>query len=790
MAVTLNGMGVAHAHGLIAAGHYDDTASWSFTADDGNALLGASGDDWANYAAFHLGVDGDAATDTKARWDYPYGKGGKVYGAALRAIRSRAAQQNETAIYDAAGHCLDLIKAAQGKSSGPIIGRAYSALTIKAFDDSKREFSGIASTPSVDRMGDVVDPMGAVFTLPMPLLLDHNSRQAVGHVTFAKPNAAGIPFTAQIASVGEPGTVKDMVDGAWQLVKARLRSFVSIGFSALKYEIMKDGGYQFNAWEWLELSLVTIPANQDAVIFDGKSFGATALSVVKSIDATLLAASGKQQRNGVKREVSAGVSATKPIPVVKAQEAKPKMSKPVADQISAFETTRTAKSARMDEIMSVAAEKGETLDAAATEEYDTLEAEVKAIDEHLVRLKRHEKTNVARAVDVSGAVDAAAASRVRAGLTVPAAVRAASSIPKGMGFTRFCMAVARSKGNLMQAERMVSLNERWMAETPDVIEVIRSAVAAGTTTDSTWAGPLVQYQNLVSEFIEYLRPLTIIGRIPGIRYVPFKVKIPRQTGKSTAGWVGEGQAKPVSSLAFDSVTMDIATISDIVIFSQQLAQLSQPSVELLIRDDLAKSIVNFMDAQFIDPTVAANGTTSPASVTNGLSPTVASGTTGDALRTDVGALIEGFLEANMQLNSACWVMSQVTAARINLIRNALGQKEYPELNANGGLFEGFPAITSQSVPATGGSPTDGYPMILMNAGDILIADDGQVRIDASSEASLQMDTAPDSPTTGSTTLVSLWQQGYMGLKADRDINWVKRRSTAVAYISNAKYTTG
>lgn len=789
MAVTSNGMGVAHAHGLIAAGDYDDTASWSFTADDGNALLGPKGDDWANYAQFHLGVDGGAANDTKARWDYPYGKGGKVYGAALRAIRSRAAQQNETAIYDAAGHCLDLIKAASGKAMGPKVGRAYSALTIKAFDDEKREFSGIASTPSVDRMGDVVDPMGAVFTLPMPLLLDHNARQAVGHVTFAKPNAAGIPFTAVIASVDEPGTIKDMVDGAWQLVKARLRSFVSIGFSALKYEIMKDGGYQFNSWEWLELSLVTIPANQDAVINDGKSFDA-AFRAVKSIDAALLAASGKQQRNGIETTAPAGVSATKQIPVVKAQEAKPQMPKNIAEQISAFETTRAAKGARMSEIMDTAGEKGETLDAAATEEYDTLEAELKAIDEHLARLKRHEQTNVARAVDVSAASDAAAASRVRAGLTVPAAVRAASFIPKGMGFTRFCMAVARSKGNLMQAERMVSHNERWMAETPDVIEVIRSAVAAGTTTDSAWAGPLVQYQNLVSEFIEYLRPLTIIGRIPGIRYVPFKVKIPRQTGKSTAGWVGEGQAKPVSALAFDSVTMDIATISDIVIFSQQLAQLSQPSVELLIRDDLAKSIVNFMDAQFVDPTVAANGTTSPASITNGLTPTISSGITGDALRTDVGALVELFLEANMQLNSACWVMSQVTAARINLIRNALGQKEYPEINANGGVFEGFPVITSQSVPATGGSPTDGYPMILMNAGDILIADDGQVRIDASSEASLQMDTSPDSPTTGSTTLVSLWQQGYMGLKADRDINWVKRRSTAVAYISNAKYTTG
>jgi len=125
--------------------------------------------------------------------------------------------------------------------------RAYSFLNIKAFDDKERTFSGIASTPSVDRMGDIVDPMGAKFTLPMPLLLDHRSSQSVGHVEFAKPNKDGIPFTARIATIDEPGSVQDLCSDAWQLVKARLRSFVSIGFSALKYEIIKDGGYHFSS---------------------------------------------------------------------------------------------------------------------------------------------------------------------------------------------------------------------------------------------------------------------------------------------------------------------------------------------------------------------------------------------------------------------------------------------------------------------------------------------------------------------------------------------------------------
>jgi hypothetical protein len=45
-------------------------------------------------------------------------------------------------------------------------GRAYSTLDIKAFDEDNGVITGIASTPSPDRMGDVVVPEGATFTSP------------------------------------------------------------------------------------------------------------------------------------------------------------------------------------------------------------------------------------------------------------------------------------------------------------------------------------------------------------------------------------------------------------------------------------------------------------------------------------------------------------------------------------------------------------------------------------------------------------------------------------------------
>lgn len=76
--------------------------------------------------------------------------------------------------------------------------RAYSILEVKDMKEDGEfvTIEGIASTPTPDRMGDVVDPMGAQFKTPMPLLWQHQSAAPVGNVTFAKPTKKGIPFVA------------------------------------------------------------------------------------------------------------------------------------------------------------------------------------------------------------------------------------------------------------------------------------------------------------------------------------------------------------------------------------------------------------------------------------------------------------------------------------------------------------------------------------------------------------------------------------------------------------------
>ena len=92
-----------------------------------------------------------------------------------------------------------------------------------------------------------------------------------------------------------------------------------------------------------------------------------------------------------------------------------------------------------------------------------------------------------------------------------------------------------------------------------------------------------------------------------------------------------------------------------------------------------------------------------------------------------------------------------------------------------------------------GSPSLGPIIALINAPQIFLADDGEVTISTSSEASIQMLDNPTNASTGGTTptsVVSMFQTNSLAIKAVRYINWAKARATAAQYIANTAYVSG
>lgn len=149
--------------------------------------------------------------------------------------------------------------------------RAYSTFKLKNVNLDKREIVGLASSPSTDRMGDIVVQEGAVMNLPVPFLLQHDVERPLGSVVSAKQTSDGILIKATIAKPDTPGPLADRLSEAWDSIRLGLIRGLSIGFQPIESEpIGRTGGTKFKRWSLLEVSAVTIAANADASILEVK----------------------------------------------------------------------------------------------------------------------------------------------------------------------------------------------------------------------------------------------------------------------------------------------------------------------------------------------------------------------------------------------------------------------------------------------------------------------------------------------------------------------------------------
>lgn len=319
-------------------------------------------------------------------------------------------------------------------------------------------------------------------------------------------------------------------------------------------------------------------------------------------------------------------------------------------------------------------------------------------------------------------------------------------------------------------------------------DVLKAAIAPGTTTDVTYASALVVAQNMTSEFIELLRPQTILGRITGYRRVPFNVSIPRQTGALTANWVGENAPKPVSRPSFDRITMPWSKAVIITAFTDELFRFSDPNVDLLVRDDMIATTAVFLDKAYADYTKTAVAGVNPKPI-NGdgagvaINPLPSSGDTVAEITADLSAALNLLANNNIAMTAPYWLMSTRTRNYLSTLRTAQDLFAFrDELQA--GTLLGIPVVSSTSVPTNLGLGTDESFITLMDASEQLFAQDDAIDISMSDQASLMLS---DAPLPGTTELTSLWQQNLIGMKSEQYIHWLRRRDGAVTTITGVTY---
>lgn len=460
----------------------------------------------------------------------------------------------------------------------------------------------------------------------------------------------------------------------------------------------------------------------------------------------------------------------------------------IAEQIAALEASRQEKAARMAEVTQKSMDETRTMDDAEAQEFDTLEGEIKRLDADIARLKK------LQAMQASTSVPAAEAGKQKADApATPAApalhMKKREELEPGIAFARVAKVKALSR---LDGESPRVLAKELYGEDSSVFSIVsKAAVPSATTTDSTWAKPLVGDEtSAFADFVEFLRPQTILGRfgangVPSLRRVPFRTALIGQTSGGAGYWVGEGKAKPLTKFDFERKTLEPLKVANIAVSTEEILRDSSPSAELILRDQLAGALRERMDIDFFDPNKAAVSGVSPASITNAVSAINSSGNDADAVRADIRALFNAFIAANNAPTNGVWIMSATTALALSLMLNPLGQQEFPGINMNGGTFQGLPVIVSEYVPTT----SNGSYVALVNASDIYLADDGGVSVDMSREASLQMDDEPtqNSDTPTPSTVVSMWQTNSVAFRAERTLNWMPRRASAVALLDQVTW---
>ena len=653
-----------------------------------------------------------------------------------------------------------------------MLNRAYAMLEVRDLQEEQRVFEGWATTPTPDRLGDVIDPKGAQFTNPLVLLHQHDASQPIGTVRLKRATAEGIAFVASIPKIAEPGPLRDRVDTAWGEIRAGLVRAVSIGFRVLKdgVQLAEDGaGLIFSAIEIVELSAVSVPANAEATITNIRSFdlGAAAPGTLPVVKAP------------------PGVSGPSLQPQARKGAAMPRT---VSELIEDFTKSKAGKVGRLEVITAAAGERGETFDPAEAEEFDNLTAEIKAIDGHLERLGLVERATASTASPVIRPNGSAGAPAPIVSDRVEPTVKAAERCEPGVRMARVTKSIVL--GRLAMRDPIAVAQERY-GHDQGVIDVVKAAVAAGTTTDPTWAGALVGLAGeIVADFVAYLRPQTIIGQfgtngIPDLRRVPFRTALIGQTSGGAGYWVGEGKAKPLTKFDFNRKYLYPLKVAAISVITEELVRDSSPAADVLVRDALVETLRARMDIDFIDPAKVAVANVSPASITHGVTAIPSSGNDAASVRQDIKAMYSAYTAGYNSLSGGVWIMPADLAASLGMMVNLLGQPEFPGLDRTGGTLVGFPVIPSDYVKQVAADT-----VILANAREIYLADEGGFSADMSREASLEMDSAPTGeagPPPAAAQLVSLWQTNAVGLRAERTINWMPRRPEAVVVMNGVHW---
>ena len=347
---------------------------------------------------------------------------------------------------------------------------------------------------------------------------------------------------------------------------------------------------------------------------------------------------------------------------------------------------------------------------------------------------------------------------------------------RGQLATRTFKALAIARGDPAAAIAYAK-SQNWLDT--DLMErsIIQMATVTSVGTDNVARPTPAEF-----DFAEFLRPQTLLGKLAGLRRVPSRTRLISATSGSTAFWSGERSVRPISKAAFEGSTLEPLSLTAMLVVTSELLQSSAPNAESILSRDLAAAVAEAFDVAFIDPGNGGILGVKPASISFGVTPFVSSGSTLAQIDSDLALLVQALWDAGSNLIFAQWVMAPRTASFLSRLRGSGGAHAFPLMSAKGGTLLGLPVIVTPYITREVGSPTiNDLSITLLDASQILVADDNSTAVEVSRVTSILMDNAPSQSAAAHT---SMFQADCAALKITRWANWQRCRAGTAQVLNN------
>lgn len=323
-------------------------------------------------------------------------------------------------------------------------------------------------------------------------------------------------------------------------------------------------------------------------------------------------------------------------------------------------------------------------------------------------------------------------------------------------FAQYAKHLMLGKGDLLSASATATAGE-GRGVFPRVASAMKAAVAYGSTSDATWAGNVADISIMSDSFAQSLRGVSVFDTVAGQSWrASLQTRVAAETTAASAGVVGEGMPVPVTTMAFSSNPLKPLKVQTLCVVSDDL--LRGPFAERFLDAELSGAVATATDAVFVSGVIAG----ASSSATAGTGPA-------NALK-DLATLLG---KVNLPGSVPLLILGSANANALSLAEGS----QFREATPMGGTVAGIPFLVSAAAPTKA---------ILVDARALLTASDTVV-LDASQEATIQLDNAPDNPADASTVLVSLWQANMTGLLATRHIGFQVIRAAGIAVISGAAW---